>query len=103
MTLAIPLKNTIVALRQLHLLPSNLILPSIFCYKPEHTYVLDRTLFAQALLATPLLFSSELFGMVYKHLLRCFIPEDPSSGFSELFQAIIIVVCGDIPRSMVIV
>ncbi len=30
--------------------------------------------------------SSGLFGMVYEHLSRCFIPEDPSLGFLKLFQ-----------------
>jgi hypothetical protein len=39
--------------------------------------------------------------MVYEHFLRCFILEDPSLGFSKLFQTII--ACGDMPRSMVLV
>jgi hypothetical protein len=34
--------------------------------------------------------------MVYEHLSRCFILEDPFSRFLKLFQVIIIVVCGDI-------
>jgi len=66
---------------------SNLVLPPIFD--------LDRTLFAQAL-ATTLHFSLDgLFGMLYEHILRCFIVEDPSSRYSKLFHAIVIVVCGD--------
>jgi len=57
-------------------------------------------MFAQALNIAPHLFSSGLSKMVYEHLLRCFIPKDPSLGFSELFHVIIIVYCGDIPRSV---
>jgi hypothetical protein len=34
--------------------------------------------------------------MVYEHFLGCFILEDPSLGFSKLFQAVI--TRGDIPR-----
>jgi hypothetical protein len=36
--------------------------------------------------------------MVYEHLLGCFIPKDPSSWFLELFQVVVVVVHGDIPR-----
>jgi hypothetical protein len=67
-----------------------------FLLSPEHTFVLDRTLFARAITIAPHLFSDGLFGMVYQHFSRCFILEDPSLRFSELFQAIVIVVCGDI-------
>jgi hypothetical protein len=38
--------------------------------------------------------------MVYEHLSRCFIPKDPSSRFSELFQVVVIVARRDIPRSI---
>jgi hypothetical protein len=38
--------------------------------------------------------------MVYEHLSRCFIPKYPSSWFSELFQVVIIIIHGDIPRLM---
>jgi len=41
--------------------------------------------------------------MVYKHLLGCFILEDPSLGFSELFQVIVVIACGDIPNLVVLV
>jgi hypothetical protein len=41
--------------------------------------------------------------MVYEHLLGCFIPEDPSLGFWELFQAIVVVAYGDIFRSVALV
>jgi hypothetical protein len=41
--------------------------------------------------------------VVYEHLERCFIPEDPSTRFLKLFQAIIVVTHGDIPRSMALV
>jgi hypothetical protein len=37
--------------------------------------------------------------MVYEHFLGCFIPEDPSSRFSELF----LVALGDILKSMALV
>jgi hypothetical protein len=40
--------------------------------------------------------------MVCEHLLGCFILKDPSSGFLELFQ-VIVVVCGDIPKLVAIV
>jgi hypothetical protein len=52
---------------------------------------------AQALTTTPHLFLSGFFGMVYEHLLGCFILEDPSSWFSKIFQAVV-VTCGQIPR-----
>jgi hypothetical protein len=41
--------------------------------------------------------------MVSEHLLGRFILEDPSSRFSELFQVMTIVVCGDILRFMALV
>jgi hypothetical protein len=56
-----------------------------FYYQLEHTFILDRTVFAQALTTMPHLFSSGFFGMVYEHFLGCFIPKDPSSRFLELF------------------
>jgi hypothetical protein len=36
--------------------------------------------------------------MVYEHFSRCFILEDPSLGFSKLFQIIVVVAHGDIFR-----
>jgi hypothetical protein len=65
-----------------------------------HTFVLDKTLFAQVLTIVPHLSSSGIFGMVYEHLLGCSILKDPSFGFLELFQVIVIVAHGDIPRSV---
>jgi hypothetical protein len=41
--------------------------------------------------------------MVYEHLLGCYIPEDPSSRFLELFQVVDIVARGDILGSMALV
>jgi hypothetical protein len=38
--------------------------------------------------------------MVYEHLSRCFIPKDPFSGFSKLFQTIVVVARGDILKSL---
>jgi hypothetical protein len=93
-------KDIIVAMRQLDPLPSNFVPPPIFNYRLKHIFVLDRTLFAQTLTNTPNLSSDGLFEMVYEHLMKCFIPKDPSSKFSELFQDVAIVVYGDIPRSM---
>jgi len=52
-------------------------------------------MFAQALAFTPHLSSSGFLG--------CFILKDPSLGFLELFQVIVIVVHQDIPRSMALV
>jgi len=98
MTPVIPSKDIIVALRKLHPLLLNLVLPPIFDYKHEHTYVLDKTLFAQALTITPHLSSNGFSKLVYEHLLGCFIPKDPSSRFSKLFQ-VVVVACGDIPRT----
>jgi len=54
----------------------NLVLPSIFDYHPKYTFVLNRTLFAQALATVPHLSSGGLSGMVYEHLSGCFILED---------------------------
>jgi hypothetical protein len=36
--------------------------------------------------------------MVYEHFSRCFIPKDPSSKFSKLFQAATTFAHGGIPR-----
>jgi hypothetical protein len=75
-------------------------LTTYFYYQLEHIFVLDRTLFTQALTTTPHLSLGGFFEMVYEHLLGCFIPEDPSLGFWELFQAIVVVSHGDIFKSM---
>jgi len=40
--------------------------------------------------------------MIYEHFSRCFIPKDPSSGSSELFQ-VVVITHGDIARSMALV
>jgi hypothetical protein len=99
MMLAILSKDIVVALHQLHSLPLDLVLPPIFYYKHEHTYVLDKTLFAQALAIVPHLSLDGLSGMVYEHFWGCFIPEDLWSWFLKLFH-IVVVTRGDIPRSM---
>jgi len=100
MTPTIPSEDIIIAMRQLHPPPSNFVPPPIFNYWPKHIFVLDRTLFAQTLTSTPHLSSDGLFEMVYEHFTKCFIPKDPSSRFSKLFQDVAIVVYGDIPRLM---
>jgi hypothetical protein len=64
----IPLKNIVATLHQLHPLLLDHVLPYIFYYKLEHTFVMERTLFAHALAIAPHLFLGELFGMVYEHL-----------------------------------
>ncbi len=56
-------------------------------------------MFAQTSATTPHLFSNGVSGMVYEHLERCFILEDPSLGFSKLFQ-IVVVACGVIFKSV---
>jgi hypothetical protein len=38
--------------------------------------------------------------MVNEHFSGCFIPEDPSLGFSKLFQVVVVLVHGDMPWSM---
>ncbi len=103
MMLAIPLKDTIVALHQLYPPLLNLVLPPIFYYQLQHIFVLDRILFAQTLTLAPHLFSSGLSRMVYKHLSKCLIPKDPSSRFLELFQVAIAIVHGDIHRLVALV
>jgi hypothetical protein len=75
----------------------DLVPPPIFYY--QHTFVLDRTLFAQALATTPHFFSGG--PMVYEHLSEYFIPKDPSSKFLKLFQ--IVVIHRDILRSVALV
>jgi hypothetical protein len=60
-------------------------------------------LFVQALTIISHLFSSGLSRMVYEHLLRCFILEDPSLRFLKLFQDAATVAHGDIPRSVALV
>jgi hypothetical protein len=64
---------------------------------------MDMILFTQALIDAPHLSLGGLFRMVYEHLSKCFIPKDPSLRFSKLFQVIVVVVCGDIHRSMALV
>ncbi len=66
-------------------LPLDLVLPPSLGYQLEHTFVLDKTMFAQAIATTPHLSLGGFFGMVYEHFSRYFIPEDPSLGFLELF------------------
>jgi hypothetical protein len=70
-------KDTIVTLRQLHPPLLDYVFPLIFYYKLEHTFVLDKILFAQALTNTPHLSMSGIFGTVYEHILGCFILKDP--------------------------
>jgi hypothetical protein len=89
MTLAIPSKDTIVAMYQLYPHPSNLVFPPIFDYQLEHIFVMNRTLFAQVLTITPHLSLGGFLGMVYEHLLGCFILNDPSLKFLELFQVVV--------------
>jgi len=96
MSLAVPSKDIITTLLQLRPLPSDHVPPLIFYYQPKHTFVLDRILFTQTLTTIPHLFSGGLFGMVYEHLLKCFILEDPSLGFSKLLQVGVSIVRGDI-------
>ncbi len=64
MTLVIPSKNIIATLRQLHPPPSNLVPPPYFDYQPQHIFVPNRILFAQALATTPHLSFDGLSGMV---------------------------------------
>jgi hypothetical protein len=45
--LAIPAKDIVVTMCQLHPLPSDLVPPLIFYYQPEHIFVLDKILFAK--------------------------------------------------------
>jgi hypothetical protein len=64
MTLIIPSKNIIATLHQLHPPPSNLVPPPYFDYQPQHIFVLDGILFAQALTIAPHLSFNGLYGMV---------------------------------------
>jgi hypothetical protein len=79
------LKGTVATLHQLHSLPLDHVPPLIFYYQFEHTFVLDRILFAWALAVTPHWFLGGLSKMVYEHFKKCFISKDPSSRFSDLF------------------
>ncbi len=97
------MEDIVVAFHQLHPLPSNLVPPPIFYYQHEHTFVLDKILFAQTLAITPHLSLSGLCRMVYEHFSIWFILEDPSSKILELFQATAIVAYGDILRSVALV
>jgi len=64
----IHLENIVATLRQLNPLLLDHILLFIFYYKLEHTFVLDKILFAHVLATAPHLSLGELFGMVYEHL-----------------------------------
>jgi hypothetical protein len=55
------------------------------------------------LITTPHLFSNGLFGMVYEHILGCFIPKDSSSRFSKLFQVVTVIAHGYILRLVALV
>ncbi len=57
-------------------------------------------MFAQAFAIAAHLFLDELSRMVYEHLSKCFIPEEPSSEFLKLFQAVVAITRGDILRSV---
>ncbi len=59
-------------------------------------------MFAQTLVIIPHLALGGFSLMVYEHLSRCFIPKDPFSRFSKLFQVVIIVAHGDILKSVAI-
>jgi hypothetical protein len=74
--------------------PLNLVPPPIFNYQPKHNFVLNRIMFAQALTIVPHLSSSGLFGMVYEHLLGCFMPKDPSLRFSNYFKLLLLLFAG---------
>jgi hypothetical protein len=60
-------------------------------------------LFAQVLAIGPHLFLVELSKMVYEHLSRCFIPEDPYSRFLKLFQIVAVIAAGHILRLVALV
>ncbi len=83
--------------------PLDLVPLFIFHFKLEHTFVLDTIMFTQALTFVPHLSLNGLFGMVHEHLSGCFILEESSLGFSELFQTAVIVAHGDIPRLVALV
>jgi hypothetical protein len=100
MTPTIPLEDTIVAMCQLHPLLSYLIPPPISNYQLEHIFVWIGLCLPNCY---PFVFKWAIWDVVYEHLLGCFIPEDPSLGFSELFQIAIVVACGVILRSTVLV
>jgi len=68
-----------------------------------HTFFINTTIFAQALTIVPCLSLGGFSRMVYEHFSKCFIPKDPSSKFSELFQAFVTITCEDIFRSMALV
>jgi hypothetical protein len=102
MVLAILLEDIVATLCQLHPFPSNHVLPLIFEYKLEHTFVLDKTLFAHVLAIAPHLSSGGLFGMVYEYFSKCLKLEDPFLEISKLFQIVSTVAHGDIPRSVVL-
>jgi hypothetical protein len=91
MTSTIPSKDIVAVLRQLHSFPSKHVPALTFDFQPEHTFVLDKTLFVQALTIAPHLSLGGLSRIFYEHFSRCFILEDPSSRFSKLFQVVIIV------------
>jgi hypothetical protein len=48
------------------------------------------------------LFLGELSKIIYEHFSKCFILKDPSSGFSKLFQ-VVIIAYGDILRPAALV
>jgi hypothetical protein len=71
-------KDIVITLHQLHPLPSKHVPSLVFNYQQEHTVILNKILFAQALTIVAHLFLGGLFRMVYEHLSICFMPEDPS-------------------------
>jgi len=92
-TLTIHLEDIVVALCQLHPPPLDLV-PPFFYYQFEHTFVFDRTLFAETLAIAPHLSLGGLSGMVYEHLSGCLILEDPSLGFSKYSKLLLLLFVG---------
>lgn len=60
-------------------------------------------MFTHALTTTFHFSSNGLSKMVYEHLLGCFILEDPSSWLLKLFQILITVAHGDIPKLVALI
>jgi hypothetical protein len=75
----------------------------LFFIISQNTPCLDRICFTQALAIAPHLSSSGIYGRAYEHLLGCYISEDPSSRFLELFEVVVIVTHGDILGPMALV
>ncbi len=94
MTPSIPSKDTLVVMCQLHPPSLNLVLPPIFDYQHEHTFVLNKTLFTQALTIAPHLSSSGFLGWYMNISWDASYQRTHPQGFQNYFRLLLLLFMG---------